>query len=53
MVEVPSVTKRLSKEDLKLLCDVKKAATKTCDAVVKRDKDGKYCVYENKITKIS
>lgn len=27
--------------------------TKTCDAVVKKSKDGKYNVYENKITKVS
>lgn len=33
--------------------DDKRTATKTCDAVVKKSKDGKYNVYENKITKVS
>ena len=53
MVEVSSVMDKVTEEDLKLLKEVKKTATKTCDAVVKRDKDGKYNVYRNKITKVS
>lgn len=53
MVEAPSVTTKITEEDLKLLIEVKKTATKTCDAVVKKSKDGKYNVYENKITKVS
>ena len=53
MAEVPTATVRVTEEDLKLLREVKKTATKTCDAVVKKSKDGKYNVYENKITKVS
>lgn len=53
MVEVPSVTPKVTEEDLKLLNEIKRTATKTCDAIVKRAKDGKYNVYENKITKVS
>lgn len=53
MVEVLSVMAKVTEEDLKLLHEVKRTATKTCDAVVKKSKDGKYNVYENKITKVS
>ncbi|XCP85127.1 hypothetical protein ABXS75_19235 [Roseburia hominis] len=53
MAKVPSVMEKVTEEDLKLLNEVKKTATKTCDAVVKRDRDGKYNVYENRITKVS
>jgi hypothetical protein len=53
MVEVPRAMSEVTEEDLKLLNEVKRAATKTCDAVVKKSKDGKYNVYENKITRIS
>ena len=53
MVEVLSVMAKVTEEDLKLLKEVKRTATKTCDAVVKKSKDGKYNVYENKITKVS
>lgn len=53
MVGVPSVMPKVTEEDLKLLNEVKKTATKTCDAIVKKSKDGKYNVYENKITKVS
>lgn len=53
MVEVPSVMVKVTEEDLKLLNEVKRTATKTCDDVVKKSKDGKYNVYENKITKVS
>ena len=53
MVGVPSVMEKVTEEDLKLLKEVKKTATKTCDAIVKRGKDGKYNVYENKITRVS
>lgn len=53
MVEVPSVMVKVTEEDLKLLNEVKRTATKKCDAVVKKSKDGKYNVYENKITKVS
>ena len=53
MVEVPSVMVKVTEEDLILLNEVQRTATKTCDAVVKKSKDGKYNVYENKITKVS
>ena len=53
MAEVPMNNIQITEEDLKLLYEVKKTATKTCDAVVKKTKDGKYNVYENKITKVS
>ena len=53
MAEVPKETVEVTPEDLKLLNEVKKTATKTCDAIVKKSKDGKYNVYENKITKVS
>lgn len=51
MAEVPR--NKVTKEDLRLLDMIKRTATKTCDAVVKRTKDGTYNVYENKITKVS
>lgn len=45
--------KSISKEDLKLLVDIKRAVSKTTDAVVKRSSDGSLVVYENKIKKVS
>lgn len=43
----------VTKEDIKLLDDVKKAVGKDSDALVKRDREGRLRVYKNKITKVS
>ena len=53
MVEVSKAIDKVTEEDIKLLNQIKRTVTKTSDAVVKRSKDGKYNVYENKITKVS
>ena len=44
---------KITKEDLKLLADIKQAVSKTTDAVVKRTNEGSYVVYENKIKRVS